>query len=60
MAQVSDVWDGSMLVLRLDLPWTSYPYQSVSYAMVVVHHIDDDLANPTLGDKVLRILSGLP
>ena len=55
-ARVSDNRDGSTLILRFGFSRTDHLDNDISHAMIVVNHIDDNLINLALGDKVARIM----
>jgi len=59
-AQVSDDRDGSTLILPFGFPRAGHPARGISHVMIIVNHIDDNLIDPALRNKVARVLRGPP
>jgi len=58
-AQVPDNWNVPMIILWFGCLRSGHSDHGISHAMIVVNHIDNNLFNPTLGDKLVSALSGL-
>jgi len=59
-AQVSEIRAGLTLILRFGFTRTCHLDPSISHAMIAINHIDNNLFNPALGDKVMCALKDPP